>query len=248
MNEKEKKSGITTFDMVTVGMMAALVFIFTFIRIDFYTPLGKTMIHLGNVMCLLSALLFGKLRGGLAAGIGSMIFDMFDPVYISESWITFIMKFAMAYICGAVAHSGKDQKEWSLNRYISCAVAGVVICSLAYLLVPDSWLLYIIIFLAAYALSSVANHGKFIISLNTRYILGAVCGAVSYTVLYISKTIVIDYFVMGVEWETVLGVIITKGSISFANAIIAVIAALLLNSAIRPSLKKSRMLERFGVH
>ncbi|NMA06377.1 MAG: ECF transporter S component, partial [Ruminococcaceae bacterium] len=60
--------------------MAALTFVFTmFFRIDIPTPLGKTMLHLGNVMCLLSGLLFGPVRGGLAGGIGSMMYDLFDP-------------------------------------------------------------------------------------------------------------------------------------------------------------------------
>ncbi len=105
MNSESKK----TRAIIVVGLMAALVFIFTYIRIEIPTPLGKTMLHLGNVMCLLSALLFGGTRGGLAAGFGSMFFDLFDPIYLPECWVTFIMKFCMALVCGLVAHAGEKR-------------------------------------------------------------------------------------------------------------------------------------------
>ena len=58
-----------------IGLMAAMVFVATNFRIDIPTPLGKTMIHFGNVMCILGGLLFGGPIGGLAAGIGSAFFD-----------------------------------------------------------------------------------------------------------------------------------------------------------------------------
>lgn len=61
------KQFFTVRRLVLVGLMAALVFVFTFIGFDIPSPLGKAKLHLGNVMCLLSGLLFGPLTGGLAA-------------------------------------------------------------------------------------------------------------------------------------------------------------------------------------
>ena len=81
-------------------------FVATFLHIDIPTPLGKTMIHLGNVMCLLSGMILGPLKGGLSAGLGSAVYDLFDPAYIAESPITFLMKFAMGATCGAIAKRG----------------------------------------------------------------------------------------------------------------------------------------------
>ena len=52
-----KQNDRTIKNIVVVGLMAAVVFIFTYMHIDIPTPLGKTMLHLGNVMCLLAALL-----------------------------------------------------------------------------------------------------------------------------------------------------------------------------------------------
>ncbi len=102
---KNKKFAVK--DITTIALMAALVFVATNIKIDIPTPLGKTMVHMGNIICVMSGLLFGALPGGLAAGIGSAIFDLTDPIFAPEFWITFIMKFFMGYLAGKISHSGK---------------------------------------------------------------------------------------------------------------------------------------------
>lgn len=90
--------------IVTVGLLAALVFALSYIQIQIPVGAGdNTRIHLGNIMCLLAGLLFGPLVGGLAAGFGSMLFDLTNPLYISEFWITFLTKFAMGWLAGWLA-------------------------------------------------------------------------------------------------------------------------------------------------
>lgn len=92
-----------TIKVCLVGLMSALVFIGTSIKI--YIPVGtsSTMIHLGNIFCLLAALLLGPLYGGLSAGIGSFLFDIMNPLYISGAPFIFVFKFLMAFVCAAVA-------------------------------------------------------------------------------------------------------------------------------------------------
>lgn len=109
------KKHFSVYDMVAVGLMAALVFVFTYLHIDIPTPLTNTMLHLGNVMCLLSALLFGSARGGLAAGLGSMIYDMMDPRYLPTCWLTFLMKFAMGWVCGKLCGGSKNVLRQTLS-------------------------------------------------------------------------------------------------------------------------------------
>lgn len=104
------------------GLMAALVFVTSkFLSIPLPTAIGNTRLHMGNVMCLLSGLLLGPVQGGLAAGIGSMIFDLLDPQYITSAPFTFAFKFAMAWICGMIAVYGSDTKKW---RYILGSFTG----------------------------------------------------------------------------------------------------------------------------
>ena len=64
-----------------IGIMAAAVYMASaFLQISIPTAIGTTRLHMGNVMCLLSGMLLGAVPGGLAAGIGSMLFDFSNPV------------------------------------------------------------------------------------------------------------------------------------------------------------------------
>ena len=74
----EKRNKFTVYDMVVIGLMAAVVYVATSLRVEIPTPMGKTMIHMATVACLISGLLFGPVRGGLSAGIGSFFFDIFS--------------------------------------------------------------------------------------------------------------------------------------------------------------------------
>ena len=176
----------TTLKLAIIGLMSAMVFVATNFRISIPTPLGPTMLHLGNVMCILSGLLFGPLTGGLSAGFGSAMFDLFDPTYAPEAWITFIMKFAMGFIAGSIAYgSGKKGENKTANT------------------------------------------------------IAAIVGAFSYVVLYVCKTFIMNYFIIGDQLEAVIAVTITKATVSLTNAVIAVIASLAISIAIRPALKSA---------
>ncbi len=98
MNKKK----FSVKQLAVIGLLSALVFVFSWMQV----PIGDVArIHLGNVFCALAGLLFGPLIGGLSAGVGSMFFDFTNPAYIAESWITFITKFMLGFVAGAIAHS-----------------------------------------------------------------------------------------------------------------------------------------------
>ncbi len=100
---------LTTQKLVYMGLFTALVYIFSrFFQIPIVTPLGQTRFHLGNVFCLLAGLLLGPINGGLAAGVGSALFDLFDPVYFTSAPVTFITKFAMAFVAGMIYKKRKE--------------------------------------------------------------------------------------------------------------------------------------------
>ncbi len=114
-----------------VGIMAALVYVASaFLQINIPTAIGSTRLHMGNVMCLLSGLLLGPLQGGLAAGIGSMFFDLTNPLYIASAPFTFAFKFLMAWICGIIAHKCGKEVLW---KTILGAVIGAVSYVILYL-------------------------------------------------------------------------------------------------------------------
>ncbi len=121
-----------------IALLAALTTAGSALRIKIpVTIAGTSAFHLGNIMCALSGILLGPWLGGLAAGLGSAIYDMFDPFYISECWITFLTKGAYGLIAGFVAWSGNN--PWSARNAKSCGkaylatVAGAVAYAVIYL-------------------------------------------------------------------------------------------------------------------
>ena len=50
--------------------------------------------------------MFGGVPGGLAAGIGTAIVDLLDPLWAPEFWVSFINKFIMGFVAGTIATLG----------------------------------------------------------------------------------------------------------------------------------------------
>ena len=121
----------TLYDIVVVGVMAAIVFALTyFIRIEIPTPAGPTNLKLANAFILLAGMLFGGLRGGLAGGIGSMIFDLINPAYITSAPFTLIFFFMMGFVCGVVSGIGEkkgNQPLWNVIGGIAGAATNFVL-------------------------------------------------------------------------------------------------------------------------
>ena len=125
-------STFTTRKIVFTALMAALTTVGSALRITIPLDIaGTTSFHLGNIFCALSGILLGPWLGGLAAGLGSAIFDMFYPAYISEAWITFLMKGAYGLAAGLVAWTGK--KEPGAIKALLATVTGALTYAVLYL-------------------------------------------------------------------------------------------------------------------
>lgn len=125
------KSICSVRSLTRIGVMAAAVYAASaFLQIPIPLPIGSTRLHMGNVMCLLGGLLLGPVPGGLAAGIGSMLFDLTSPAYVTSAPFTFAFKFAMAWVCGQLARRpiGNHRRAYTLG-----AAAGSVTYILLYL-------------------------------------------------------------------------------------------------------------------
>ena len=127
------KEKLTTKKIVLTGLLAALTCASSALRIT--RPLaiaGTTSFHLGNILCALSGIVLGPWLGGVAAGLGSALYDLFNPAYISECWLTFLMKFAYGMVAGLVIRGGKP--DWTYVRALAATVAGAVTYAALYLL------------------------------------------------------------------------------------------------------------------
>ncbi len=123
---------ISTKRIVLAALMAALTVVGSGLRITIPVDIGgNTAFHLGNIMCALSGLLLGPGLGGLAAGLGSAIFDMTNPLYVSEAWLTFLMKGAYGLMAGLVAWTGK--KHWGYIKAVIASFSGALAYGLLYL-------------------------------------------------------------------------------------------------------------------
>ncbi len=120
---------ISTKKIVMTGLMAALVFVGSYLRIRVPADItGTSSFHLGNIFCALSGILLGPWFGGLAAGLGSALFDIVDPVYISECWITFLTKGMYGLMAGLAAG-----KTWGYGRAVLASLSGAVTYAVLYL-------------------------------------------------------------------------------------------------------------------
>lgn len=126
----EKKFSVK--ELAKIGVLAALVFAASWIQINIPTPVDNTRLHLGNVMCLLSGLILGAVPGGFAAGIGSMFFDLTNPLYTKDALFTFAFKFCLAFVCGKIAWSNGFQGI-NTKRNIAAAIFGMVSYIILYL-------------------------------------------------------------------------------------------------------------------
>lgn len=125
----EKKSFFSVRNMAVIGVLTALVFALSWV----YIPIGDvSRIHFGNIMCLLSGLLFGPFVGGMAAGLGSMFFDLTNPAYMAEFWITFLTKFAMGFVAGLLSRSLENRVPAGL-RFPLAAVGGQALYIILYM-------------------------------------------------------------------------------------------------------------------
>lgn len=101
MGASRSRSKITV-KIAVAAVMAALVFWGSQMQIQIPSVVGFSRFHLGNIMCALSGLLLGPWWGGLAAGMGSALFDMMNPAYIAEAPITFLTKGLYGVVAGVV--------------------------------------------------------------------------------------------------------------------------------------------------
>lgn len=129
----ERTASKKIMKIVTVGLMAALVYVGNYLSFPIPNGLLVTRIHLGNSMCLLAGLLFCGSTGGIASGIGAAMYDLFNPAYVLSAPYTFISKFAMGFVAGKLNKRNKEGKIPLLTTVLA-AVFGQVTYIVLYLI------------------------------------------------------------------------------------------------------------------
>jgi len=100
----KNNSKLSTKKIVLAALMAALCYIgFAFFRIDIPVGSEKTAFHLGNVFCVLAALLLGGFWGGMSGAVGMTIADLTSG-YVTSAPKTFLLKLCIGLVSGFMAH------------------------------------------------------------------------------------------------------------------------------------------------
>ena len=104
-----------------MGVFIALCYVGTMINIQMPTPVGKTMIHFGNIFCLLAAMFLGGWKGGVCGSIGMGLYDFTSPGYQLYVPETLVLKFFIGLICGLVfSRLSKPKLPRAAQAAIAC--------------------------------------------------------------------------------------------------------------------------------
>lgn len=120
------KKHISTKDITKIAIMATLVFVSTFL-IKIPSLNGYT--HIGDSMVIISALILGKKKGALAAGLGAALCDLLSG-YMQYIIPTFLIKAIMVLITAIIAENliNKTKFAWILGAIIGCTFQVVGYC------------------------------------------------------------------------------------------------------------------------
>ncbi len=114
-----------TRDIVLSGILIALVFIATkFINIRLPISINGGLIHLGNVMLFMAAIVFGKKKGAVAGAFGMGLFDVVSG-WMAWAPFTFIIRGVMGYMVGSIAWASSRKGDSFFWNLLAILLSGV---------------------------------------------------------------------------------------------------------------------------
>ena len=114
-----------TYDMVVVALLTAITYVATLI--NFQPPISLQsggLIHFGNVMIVVSAIVFGKKKAAISGAFGMALFDL-TTQYVIWAPFTFVIRGAMGYTIGSVSHMRNNGSNTVFN-IIAIVIASVI--------------------------------------------------------------------------------------------------------------------------
>lgn len=119
-NSENTLSNIRT--MTICAMCIALTYVATaFINIRLPIQANGGLIHLGNVVLFISAMVFGKKIGAIAGGIGMALFDLFGG-WVTWAPFTLIIVGLMGFVAGWIT-----EKHRKVGFYILAVTLALII-------------------------------------------------------------------------------------------------------------------------
>lgn len=116
----------STLSLIQIGLMAALAYVVTSM---IHIPVGNgAVLHLGDSIAFLAAILLGRKRGAVAIAIGMTLFDLLSP-YLIWAPFTAVIKGGMVYIAATIAFRKSYDGKNFFNNMWAFVVAGIFMCT-----------------------------------------------------------------------------------------------------------------------
>ncbi|WP_236905059.1 ECF transporter S component [Clostridium formicaceticum] len=127
--DKKKKNIVRenskTKDLVLTGLLVALVFVATrFINIRLPIQSNGGLIHLGNTMLFMIAIVFGSKKAAVAGAFGMGLFDVLSGWAVWAPF-TFIIRGVMGYLIGTISQAGGKKGNSFTRNLIAITVGGI---------------------------------------------------------------------------------------------------------------------------
>jgi uncharacterized membrane protein len=120
------KVSLRTRDLIICSLLTALVFIATrFMNIRLPISVNGGLIHLGNTILFMSAIVFGKNKGAIAGAFGMGLFDILSG-WIPWAPFTFVIRGLMGYIVGYIAYLNNKNGNSMVYNLIGIFAASIL--------------------------------------------------------------------------------------------------------------------------
>jgi uncharacterized membrane protein len=141
-------SNTRTKDIIISGILIALVFLVTkFINIKLPIASSGGLVHLGNTVLFMAAIVFGKKKGAISGAFGMALFDILSG-WTAWAPFTFVVRGVMGYIIGSVSNArGRNGNKIFWN------IVGILIASI--------WMI------AGYYVTEIILYGNYIAPVNS---------------------------------------------------------------------------------
>lgn len=122
-----KKSGCSNTsskvkDMVQIGLLSALTFV---AAMAIHIPYGNGgVLHLGDSMIFLTAVLFGRKYAAISGALGMTMFDILSG-YSAWAPYTLVVKAVMGFVAGSIAYGRNAEGESIIRNIAAMVLAGI---------------------------------------------------------------------------------------------------------------------------
>jgi uncharacterized membrane protein len=126
-------------ELVQLGMLSALTFVAT---MAIHVPsFNGGVIHLGDSMIFLTAVVFGRKYAAISGAVGMTLFDILSGYSIWAPY-TFVIKAVMGFVAGSIAFAGGSKGKNIYKNAVGMLLAGIWMIGgyyLAEVMISGNW-------------------------------------------------------------------------------------------------------------